>query len=634
MQNLLDVLLKTLKNDERLLVDGKLAKNKIVELALAMDEGLITLLIKNKTIKKHFFKKAGEALVFDKVVFQSFVSNKEFLPDSYTAFKNKVGLTANKEYLTESKEVVLAWAYKDCVLEGGQTKEDQKRDEIFWNETLAPDEIDRLLEPKVLTSFKKYDANGEHAVKNISTDDNLFIKGNNLLTLHSLENQYTKKIKLVYIDPPYNTGGDANIFTYNNTFNHSTWLTFIKNRVEIAKALLTDDGFIAVAIDHAELFYLGVLLDEVFGEHNRIAIVTVQHNPKGRNQDKFFSNNSEYMLVYAKNRELANFNQVAIDDDVIATFNLEDEKGKYRKESYIRARTEWSRENRPNNWYPIYVSKDLKKITSTKTPNYHEIFSTTDSGDFSWKNVKETFDELNKGDYFSATEENGKIFLHHKYYEQQVLKNVWTQKKYQSEFHGTNLLKKLIGKTKFSYPKSLYTVLDTIKIMTKPGDIVLDFFGGSSTTAHAVLQLNSENLAEPRRFIIAEQLDEHINVSIKRLNTVMKLNKSSDSFIYSDLANHNSKIIGEIEKAKSTNDIKLILKEVEKSDFISHKIKPQSINKNIKEFEKLSIGEQKQFLLTVLDKNQLYVNYSEINDKDYNVSREDKALNKQFYDEA
>ena len=634
MQNLLDVLLKTLKNDERLLVDGKLAKNKIVELALAMDEGLITLLIKNKTIKKHFFKKAGEALVFDKVVFQSFVSNKEFLPDSYTAFKNKVGLTANKEYLTESKEVVLAWAYKDCVLEGGQTKEDQKRDEIFWNETLAPDEIDRLLEPKVLTSFKKYDANGEHAVKSISTDDNLFIKGNNLLTLHSLENQYTKKIKLVYIDPPYNTGGDANIFTYNNTFNHSTWLTFIKNRVEIAKALLTDDGFIAVAIDHAELFYLGVLLDEVFGEHNRIAIVTVQHNPKGRNQDKFFSNNSEYMLVYAKNRELANFNQVAIDDDVIETFNLEDEKGKYRKESYIRARTEWSRENRPNNWYPIYVSKDLKKITSTKTPNYHEIFSTTDSGDFSWKNVKETFDELNKGDYFSATEENGKIFLHHKYYEQQVLKNVWTQKKYQSEFHGTNLLKKLIGKTKFSYPKSLYTVLDTIKIMTKPGDIVLDFFGGSSTTAHAVLQLNSENLAEPRRFIIAEQLDEHINVSIKRLNTVMKLNKSSDSFIYSELANHNSKIIGEIEKAKSTNDIKLILKEVEKSDFISHKIKPQSINKNIKEFEKLSIGEQKQFLLTVLDKNQLYVNYSEINDKDYKVSKEDKALNKQFYDEA
>ena len=172
MQNLLDVLLKTLKNDERLLVDGKLAKNKIVELALAMDEGLITLLIKNKTIKKHFFKKAGEALVFDKVVFQSFVSNKEFLPDSYTAFKNKVGLTANKEYLTESKEVVLAWAYKDCVLEGGQTKEDQKRDEIFWNETLAPDEIDRLLDPKVLTSFKQYDANGEHAVKSMSIDAN------------------------------------------------------------------------------------------------------------------------------------------------------------------------------------------------------------------------------------------------------------------------------------------------------------------------------------------------------------------------------------------------------------------------------------------------------------------------------
>jgi adenine-specific DNA-methyltransferase len=133
MQNLLDELLKALKDDKRLLIDGRLAKNKIVELALSMDEGLITLLLENKAIKKHFFTKVGETLVFDKVAFQSFVSNKQFLPDSYTAFKNKIGLTLNKEYLTESKEVVLSWPYKDCVLEGGQTKEDQKRVEEKCN---------------------------------------------------------------------------------------------------------------------------------------------------------------------------------------------------------------------------------------------------------------------------------------------------------------------------------------------------------------------------------------------------------------------------------------------------------------------------------------------------------------------
>ena len=201
MQNLLNELLKALKKDERLLIDGKLKKNKIVELALGIDESLIALLLNNKVIKKHFFKRVGETLVFDKVAFQSFVSNKQFLPDSYTAFKNKIGLTVNKEYLAANKEVVLSWPYKDCVLEGGQTKEDQNRDEIFWNETLAPDEIDRLFEPKVLTDFKKYDAKGEQAVKSISTADNLVIKGNNLLTLHSLKKQYGGMIKAYLYRP-------------------------------------------------------------------------------------------------------------------------------------------------------------------------------------------------------------------------------------------------------------------------------------------------------------------------------------------------------------------------------------------------------------------------------------------------
>ena len=220
MQNLLEELKTTLQSDERLVIDGKLVKNKIVELALAMDADLIGLLLKNVLLKKHFFADVGGTYVFDKVAFQSFVSNKQFLPDSYTAFKNKIGLTSDNEYLSESKEVVLSWPYKDCVLQGGQTKEEQKRKEIFWNETLAPDEIDRLLDPKVLTNFKRYDKEGEHKVESIGIDDNLIIKGNNLLALHSLKKQYAGKVKLIYIDPPYNTGSDS--FGYNDSFNHST----------------------------------------------------------------------------------------------------------------------------------------------------------------------------------------------------------------------------------------------------------------------------------------------------------------------------------------------------------------------------------------------------------------------------
>ena len=145
MQNLLEELTKTLESDDRLVVNGKLAKNKIIELALALDKSLIQLLIKNEVIKKNFFREIEGIYIFDKVEFQKFVSNKQFLPDSYTSFKNKIGLTSNNTYFAESQDVVLAWPYKDCLLEGGQTKEEQRREEIFWNETLAPDEIDRLL---------------------------------------------------------------------------------------------------------------------------------------------------------------------------------------------------------------------------------------------------------------------------------------------------------------------------------------------------------------------------------------------------------------------------------------------------------------------------------------------------------
>jgi adenine-specific DNA-methyltransferase len=236
-----------------------------------MDVGLIKLLLKNNSIKKHFFTEVAGVLVFDKIKFQKFVSNKEFLPDSYTSFKNKIGLVNDRgEYLDDGREVVLVWPYKDCVLEGGQTKEDQKRDEIFWNETLAPDEIDRLLAPKVLTGWKRYDSKGAHELtgkdKIDFKNENLIIRGNNLLALHSIYKKYAGKVKLIYIDPPYNTGSDD--FNYNDSFNHSTWLTFMKNRLNIARDLLRDDGCIFIQIDFNEQAYLKVLCDSVFGHDN------------------------------------------------------------------------------------------------------------------------------------------------------------------------------------------------------------------------------------------------------------------------------------------------------------------------------------------------------------------------------
>lgn len=238
MTNFFDTVVEVLKQDQRFFTeDGVLLRNAVYEAAMKMDTALIKLLFSNETTKERFFTDVDGIAVFDKVGFGWVINNREFLPDSYTRFKNKIGLVGdNGDYISTSNDVELVFPYKDCILEGGQTKEDQKRSEIFYNETLAPDEVDRLLYPKVLTNAKRYTADGVQAITRISTDDNLIIKGNNLLSLSLLLSKYEKKVKCIYIDPPYNTGDDA--FNYNDNFNHSSWLTFMKNRLSLAKGLL------------------------------------------------------------------------------------------------------------------------------------------------------------------------------------------------------------------------------------------------------------------------------------------------------------------------------------------------------------------------------------------------------------
>ncbi len=289
-----------LEQDARLVADGELLRNRIVELARKNDPDLLKHLLTDKKVKEAFFTEVEKVFVFDSERFVRFVNNKEFLPDSYTAFKNKIGLAEGDEFITEKKDVVLNWPYKDCVLEGGQTKEDAKRDEVFWNETLAPDQIHRLLEPKVFTNWKRVDAKGEKKLREFKTDekgnikDNFIIKGNNLLALHSLKARFAGKVKLIYIDPPYNPDSPSNTFAYNNHFNESTWLTFMRNRLEVARSLLQADGVMVVAIDENEQAPLQLLLREIFDAHE-IHCITIVHNPRGV-QGTNFSYVHEYAL--------------------------------------------------------------------------------------------------------------------------------------------------------------------------------------------------------------------------------------------------------------------------------------------------------------------------------------------------
>lgn len=351
------------------------------------------------------------------------------------------------------------------------------------------------------------------SMENVDRDCNgLLINSENFQALELLQEKYKKGIKCIYIDPPYNT--NASEIIYKNGYKHSSWNSLLYDRLTIADNLLDTLGFRITAIDHAECFNLGKIQDYIYGEDNRLAIVSVQHNPKGRNQAKFFSENIEYLFFYAKDAVKSDFRQVAISDDVLATFTLSDENGKYRYENYIRARTVWSHANRPDNWYPIYVSQDLKDVTSDYHEGYYELYPITDQGEFSWKNVKETFDELNKKKgYFIATKDNGKIILQHKYYEQEVLKNLWIDKKYQSEFNGTNVLKAMIPNNGFDYPKSIYAVEDCIKLCAEKKDVVLDYFGGSGTTAHSVINLNKKDNGS--RYFILVEMGHHFDTVLR-----------------------------------------------------------------------------------------------------------------------
>ena len=667
MQNLLKELIQLLSEDDRLVSEGKLLKNKVIELALNMDAGLIKLLLKNESIKRHFFAEISGVLVFDKIKFQKFVSNKQFLPDSYTAFKNKIGLVnENGDYLSESREVVLAWPYKDCVLEGGQTKEDQKRDEIFWNETLAPDEIDRLLAPKVFTNFKQYDKDGEHGLSgnekhvpegfNRGIDFsrvNLIIKGNNLLALHSLYKRLAGKVKLICIDPPFNTGDDS--FKYNDKFNHSTWLTFIKNRLQIAKELLSNKGIICVHIGNEEVAYLRVLLDETFGRDNYLNQITLTTNdPSGfkATSSKIFST-ANHILIYAKSAINANLNKLYVEKDY-------DEAYKYYLKNRNKHFSKWiyrpiSEVVAEENGFKLV--REFKKsiseyryrelLASFADKNRSNVFRTAAISGGALAKRKATIEKSkkNKDVIFQHPDEdlqdfyilNGEqiIFweniyrnIDDKMVPCSAITDVWTDISWTGIAPEGDVVLKC-GKK----PEKLIKRLLELTTDNK-NDMVLDFHLGSGTTCAVAHKMG-------RQYIGIEQLDYGDNDSVVRLKNVINGDQSGisksvnwkggGSFLYCELMEYNEAYINNIRKSKTTKELLAIWKEMQEKAFISYKIDPKTINANISDFESLSFDEQKRFLIEVLDKNQLYLNYSEIDDEDYSVTDTDKKLNRQFY---
>jgi adenine-specific DNA-methyltransferase len=589
---------------------GELNYIKVKDSADRIDEKLIALIADNQDLKDKFFTKIKDIYVFNIQDFKFFLDESK-VDNSYTQYANKIGLSDNSGLLENRSEVVLDFPFKDCVLEGGQSTEEgtdtsfeysdktekyeektAKRNEIFFNQILAHDEIDRLYDRKALVNWKRFTKDSKkdgEAVKEIRRDktgliqENLIIKGNNLLALHSLKSEFAGKVKLIYIDPPYNTENDT--FKYNDSFNHSTWLTFMKNRLDVAKDLLADNGSIYVNIDYNEVHYLKILMDEVFGRTNfqREIIWRIGWLSGYKTIAKNYIRNHDTILYYTKNKDNFIFNKAYNTiKDYAERFNAENKKEMLEK---------------------------MKNLGISK---------------------KESEDFI---DYIS------KIGLPEKY----PLEDTWNSSIYDKlnsiavvSFSGEKV-SKMLEVDEIKGQKSEKLLKRIIEVSTNEGDYVLDYHFGTGTTGAVAHKLN-------RKYIGIEQMDYIENTAVARLCEVLKGEKAGISkevnwqgggdFVYLELAKWNEEAKEEIQNTKDLPALVKIFDTLYEKYFLNYNVKIKDFKEKIikeENFKKLTLPAQKKMFLTMLDLNQMYVNESEKADKKYSISAEDQKLTKAFY---
>jgi len=651
---LYETLEKQLKKEPNFVTDnGELKKWVVINKAQNYDAELIGLLLDDKELKAKFFLEIKSVLVFNQSLFIQFLEQKNYLNDSYTAYKNKVGLNIDGKYLKQRNEVALVWPFKDCVLEGGQSREEDKREEIFFNEILAQDEITQLLEPKVLTNAKRYTAKGEKSLDKFNRNaqgvitDNLIIKGNNLLALHSLKEEFAGKVKLIYIDPPFNTGNDS--FKYNDSFNHSTWLSFMKNRLSVAKELLREDGLIFINVDDIEEAYLKVLCDEIYGINNFINVIAVKSStPSGTktaHKDKTIIKQKDLILVYKKGDKVSLNPQYTKRENWDTHYSLileKNKKGEYSlsklidkvKKMQILSDTQklddLNIENKIFKEFYLANSASICRLQSHKNLEADKISRT--KKDSVYEHIVEG---VSKGLYYNGqvitplSQGIKKVYSNQKFSEDlgMLLCDFWTDIDFQNTQNEGGV----------SFPtakKPEVLIARIIELATNENDIVMDYHLGSGTTCAVAHKIG-------RQYLGIEQLDYGENDSVKRLQNVLNNEQSGVSkaynwkgggeFVYLELKKYNQTFIEQIESANDSKTLLKIWAEMKVKSFLNYNVELSEQEKHIEEFKKDTIENQKELLIKLLDKNQLYVNLSSLNDKDFAVSAEEKKVTKDFY---
>ena len=640
---------------------GELLPAAVKNHAWQLDHNLIRLLLTDSEIKTIFFDEIEGHWIFNYNTFVNYITDKNFLANSYTQFRNKIGLNIDDKFLRERGEVSLVWPYKDCVLEGGQTKEEEKRKEIFFNEILAQDEINRMFDPKVLTNYKRHTATGEQNVTEIKRDDNgiirenLIIKGNNLIALHTLKQQFRGQVKLIYIDPPYNTGNDS--FGYNDSFNHSSWLTFMKNRLDVAKILLRNDGVIFVQCDDSEAAYLKVLMDNVFDDATYATTIYVQvrYGQKTLSEKNDYQKLIEQIHIYHKKdfKPIKPTEEYSIEKFVWEIVEI-------NSGQHLELGSKPAVLFKPGEYEIIKKEASLAGLKETWATG--TVLKNNASGKFFGTHIAQRVAIDGLGCLYKV-EGIGEDGLGYRYFTGPKRSGATKGKFYSGiptlrleEMQSGESLKELVIPNFYNFadsfgncrheggvelrsgkkPEALLKLI--IEMATEENDIVLDFFCGTGTTLAVAHKLH-------RTYIGIEQLDYHENDSVTRLKNVIEGDitgisnevdfKGGGDFIYCELMQYNQTYMDKIQAAHPSEELIALWQNIAENSFLNWYVNEEMPQDAINDFIAIDdLEAQKRLLAELLDKNQLYVNLSEIEDADFEVSEEDKTLNKAFYGDS
>ena len=570
------------------------------------------------------------------------MSDSSLKKGRFTKFSNRIGLYSNQtgNYIANTPEVVLNFPFKDTVLEGGMTKEDSGRDERFLHLEIDKKDIDTLEDPKVLTNFKYIDENGETeltADSDIEFFDekgelkqNLLIKGNNLLALYSLREKLAGKIKLIYIDPPYNTGNDG--FRYNDSFNHSAWLTFMKNRLDVARDLLSEDGVIYVQCDDNEQAYLRVLMDEVFGRDNFVATL-VWEKKTGSSDARHIATITEYALVFAKEIDSVTFSKNSEAYDI--------NRYKY-KDEHFEERGPYYLDNLDRGTLGYYPQLDYGVQAPDGTMIFPNNRTEQKNDGWRWKWSREKLEWGIQNDFIEIVKAStGEWKVKYKIYlnvdnEGKPNKKASPYKNLISgvlNTHATSEIQKLFGDKAFSTPKPEEYIERILKLSSEEGDIVLDFMLGSATTSAVAHKMN-------RHWIGVEQMDYIESVAKERLKKVIQgeqggISKDVNwqgggSFVYMELKKYNQDFLDRLMEVTSIPDVEAVYEDMQKNAFLKFFFDKKEFEKD-GNFRSKTWEERRDMLVEILDENQLYLNLQDMRDSKHKVSNDEMVLTDRFY---